>query len=120
MRKNLTHVHTVVKLSPQSYLHTESCHQIVVRHAQPVLRTMLTKGEFKDFKKEVRAKYGDAVTLRHGWRLRSRHVTIAYAPDRFKAENTLRELEEALYFLLMRGCARSHTADVIDMTATRC
>lgn len=120
MRKNQTHIHTVVKLLPQHYLHMESCHRLVVRHRHPVLRTMLTKDEFKDFKKEVRSRYGSIVTLRHGWRPRSRHITIAYAPDRFQTENTLTEFEETLYHLLMRGCVRSHATDLVDSTTTRC
>lgn len=119
MPRNAMHVHTVVKLLPHSYAHTASCHHIVVRHTNLVLRTMLTKDEFREFKKELRSRYGKSIRLRHGWRPRARHITVRYTPSHFTGENTLTEFEESLYFLLMRGCTRSHLA-IVDRRMAHC
>ncbi len=104
------HIHTVVKMSPQQYVHTSSCHHNVLRLDEPTFRTMLTRTELRDFKQQLRSKHGSEVVVRHRWRPDHQRVYITYSPHAFSGSDLRTELEQELYFLLFDKCLRSHDA----------
>ncbi len=101
------HVHVVVGVLPQGYIHTINGYHGVIKYDYPFFRTMMTSDAWRQAKDKIHSRHGDEIKITEADNESHLQIFVAYSPHHFNTPEAVYSLEEWISNLMHKARAQS-------------